>query len=65
MSEKRFYTVGEVGEMLNISRGSVYALIKRGEFRVVVAGGKYIVSKASFDEWLDQNISEKEKSKSR
>ena len=42
--------------MLGMSRASIYILLKRKEFRWVVVGGKYIIFKASFDEWLDGNI---------
>lgn len=51
--EKRCYKVKELQEMLGISRAAVYDLLKRKEFQWVVVGGKYIISKSSFDEWLD------------
>lgn len=54
--EKRCYKVKELQEMLGMSRASIYVLLKRKEFRWVVVGGKYIIFKASFDEWLDGNI---------
>ena len=54
MSEKRCYTVKEVQEILGISRPTVYKLLKRNEFSWTrLNGGKYFVSKKSFDEWLD------------
>ena len=52
--EKRTYTVEEVKEILGISRPTVYNLLKKNEFRWVrLDGGKYRISKKSFDEWLD------------
>lgn len=51
--EKRCYKVKELQEMLGISRAAVYDLLKRKECQWVVVGGKYIISKANFDEWLD------------
>ena len=54
--EKRCYSVEEVQEILGISRPSVYNLISKKEFRCVRVGGKYRISKKSFDEWLDNNI---------
>ncbi len=54
--EKRCYKVIELQEMLGISRAAVYDLLKRKEFQWVAVGGKYIISKASFDEWLDGSI---------
>lgn len=53
MNEKRIYTVKEVQEILGISKPTVYELLKRKEFSWVLVGGKYCISKKSFDEWLD------------
>ena len=39
--------------MLEISKPAVYELIKRKEFHWVMIGGRYKISKRSFDEWLD------------
>ena len=55
MAEKRCYTVKELQEMLDCSRQGIYELLKRGEFRYVIVGGKYLISKPSFDEWLDHS----------
>lgn len=52
-AESRCYTVEDLQIMLGISRASVYALLKRGEFRSFQIGGRYRISKKSFDEWLD------------
>ena len=54
MNEKRCYTVKELQEILQISRPAVYDLLKRNEFKWVLVGGKYLISKKSFDEWLDE-----------
>ena len=43
----------DLQEMLGISKPAVYELIKRKEFRWVMIGGRYKISKRSFDEWLD------------
>lgn len=53
MGEKRCYTVKELQEILDVSRVAVYDLLKRNEFRWILAGGKYRISKKSFDAWLD------------
>ena len=53
IKEKRCYTAQEIQEILNISRPSVYNLIKRGEFHSVYVGGKHLISKKSFDAWLN------------
>lgn len=53
MIEKRCYTVKELQEILGVSRPSVYELLKLKEFRWILVGGKYRISKKSFDDWLD------------
>lgn len=53
-SERRCYTVEDLQAILEVSRPSVYNLLKRKEFRwFQINGGKYRISKKSFDEWLD------------
>lgn len=55
--EKKTYTVMEIQEILGISRPTVYNLLKKKEFRwIQVGGGKYRISKKSFDEWLDMQL---------
>ena len=52
---KRCYTVEDLQAMLEISRGSVYELLKRKEFKwFQIGGGRNRISKKSFDEWLDE-----------
>ena len=53
MNEKRCYSVSDLQEMLGISKPAVYELLKRKEFHWVMIGGRYKISKRSFDEWLD------------
>ena len=55
MSEKRCYTVKDLQEILGVSRPSVYDLLKKNECRWILVGGKYRISKKSFDAWLDEN----------
>ena len=58
--EKRVYSVDEIAEILNISRGSAYELTKEGLFRTVRIGSAIRVSKQSFDDWLDNQDQESE-----
>ena len=45
MPEKRCYTVKEIQEILDVSRPTVYALLKKKEFRwIQLDGGKYRIS---------------------
>lgn len=53
MAEKRCYTVKDLQDILGMSRPSVYDLLKKNEFRWILVGGKYRISKKSFDTWLD------------
>ena len=54
MLEKRCYTVQELQEILGVSRPTIYNLLKKKEFRwIQLDGGKYRISKKSFDDWLD------------
>lgn len=52
-NEKRCYTVKELQEILDVSRPTVYDLLKRKEFHSVIVGGKHLISKKSFDTWLN------------
>ena len=54
--EKRCYTVKDLQEILEISRPTVYELLKRHEFRWIQVGKNYRISKKSFDDWLDQKM---------
>lgn len=51
--DKRCYTVKDLREILGVSKPTIYELLKRKEFRWILIGGKYRISKKSFDEWLD------------
>ena len=64
MSDTRCYTVTEVQEMLGVSRKVVYDLLRRNEFRSVQVGAKHLISKKSFDAWLDNVPADPEYNKS-
>ena len=52
--QKRTYTVLEIQNILDISRPTAYALIKKNYFRSIRVGSQIRISKRSFDEWLDR-----------
>lgn len=53
--ESRCYTVEDLQAILMISRSSVYALLKKKEFRWIRVGRSgYRISKKSFDDWMDR-----------
>ena len=60
MTEKRCYSIGEIQEILGICKASAYNLIKENQFRSILVGGKYRISKKSFDAWLDGEIEKEE-----
>lgn len=53
LPDKRCYTVEDLIDILGVSRPSIYNLINEKVFRCVKVGGKYRISKRSFDAWLD------------
>ena len=48
------YTVAEVAELLSLSLGSTYALIRSGDIPARKLGGRWVVSRRRFHDWLDQ-----------
>lgn len=51
--EKKTYSVQEIADILQISKTKSYDLCKNPEFRIIRLGRTIRVSKASFDEWLN------------
>ena len=54
LPESRTYTVEQISAMLGISRGSGYALVKEGHFKIVRIGSMIRISRKSFDEWMQK-----------
>ena len=54
--DKRVYTVNEIQDILGIGRTSAYNLVNQNLFHVVRVGGSILISKKSFDEWLDSQL---------
>lgn len=54
LPESRTYTVEQISAMLGISRGSGYALVKEGHFKIVRIGNIIRISKKSFHEWMQK-----------
>ena len=51
---KKSYSVKEVSDMLQITRQTVYKLIKGNVFKAVKSDDGYRIIKTSFDNWLDE-----------
>lgn len=50
---KKSYSVPEIQKILKVERHTVYKLIKEGHFKAAFIGGKWRISRLSFDLWLD------------
>ena len=54
----RCYSVDDLSEILGVSKPTVYNLLKQKVFRWLLIGGKYRISRKSFDDWLDGEMAE-------
>lgn len=52
-NNKVVYTVDEIKNMLGIGINQAYDLVKSGVFPVRKIGSKYLISKAGFNNWLN------------
>lgn len=55
-AEKRCYSIEELMQMMEVSRGTVMRLLKKNEFRWFKVGTIYRISKSSFDDWMNQKL---------
>ena len=53
IKDKKTYSVLEIADILQISKSKAYELCKQPEFKVVRLGRTIRISKASFDDWLN------------
>ena len=51
--QRAVYTVAEVAEMLDLSSGSTYALVRSGDIPAKKMGGRWVIPKRRFHAWLD------------
>ncbi len=51
--QKYSYSIEDVTVMLDVTRQTVYKLLKEDLFKVVKINNEYRIDKASFDKWLD------------
>ena len=47
------YTVTEVAAMLDLSRGSAYAMVRAGQIPALRLGSRWVIPKRRFHEWLN------------
>jgi excisionase family DNA binding protein len=48
------YTVAEVAELLDLSLGGTYAMVRAGQIPARRMGGRWVISKRRFHTWLDE-----------
>jgi excisionase family DNA binding protein len=54
--DKQTYTVPEIAALLQIGKSKAYELCQQDFFKVIRIGRMVRISKASFDEWYDRQI---------
>ncbi|MDG6104387.1 helix-turn-helix domain-containing protein [Dactylosporangium aurantiacum] len=47
------YTVAEVAELLSLSTGSTYALVRKGDIPAMKLGGRWVIPVRRFETWLN------------
>jgi excisionase family DNA binding protein len=53
LTERAVYTVVELAQLLSLSRGTAYALVRDGTIPALRLGGRWVVPRARFHAWLD------------
>ena len=53
--EKLVYSIPEVAEVLGISKGLAYKLVKEKKLPIIALGKRKVVSKLSLETWLKEN----------
>ncbi|MGC4836330.1 helix-turn-helix domain-containing protein [Micromonospora vinacea] len=48
------YSVREVARLLSLSLGSTYALVREGEIPARKLGGRWVIPKKRFHDWLNE-----------
>lgn len=54
-SQRAVYTVREVAQLLSLSLGSTYGLVRSGEIPGIKLGGRWVIPKKRFHAWLDSD----------
>jgi excisionase family DNA binding protein len=58
--ERVVYSVKEVARLLGLNLGGTYALIHEGTIPAIRMGGRWLVPKKRFHDWLDGQVEEVE-----
>jgi excisionase family DNA binding protein len=52
--DRAVYTVKEVSQLLAVSLGGTYALVRAGRIPAIKLGGRWVIPKRRFHAWLEQ-----------
>jgi excisionase family DNA binding protein len=52
-TNRAVYTVPEVAQLLSLSKGTTYAMVRRGEIPARKIGDRWVIPKSRFHAWLD------------
>lgn len=61
MSQKEFYTIKEVADLLGISRVAVFVRVKQGKIKAAKIGRNYAIKKSELAEILGEALSVQQK----
>lgn len=53
LANRAVYTVPEVAQLLSLSRGTAYALVRDGTIPALRLGSRWVVPRARFHAWLE------------
>jgi excisionase family DNA binding protein len=53
LAGRAVYTVVEVAQLLSMSRGTAYALVRDGTIPALRLGGRWVIPRARLHAWLD------------
>jgi excisionase family DNA binding protein len=58
--ERRFLTLADVADVLNVSAAQAYALVRSGELRAIKVGGRgqWRVAESDFEEYIQRMYAE-------
>jgi excisionase family DNA binding protein len=59
IAERAVYTVVEVAQLLSLSRGTAYSLVREGTIPALRLGGRWVIPRARFHTWLDSLTDDK------
>lgn len=58
LSEPVVYSVAQVAELLNLSLGLAYALVRDGTIPARKLGSRWVIPRAAFHTWLNASTTE-------